>query len=262
MSATAPNIRGSIRDTDSSPGALDLTDLGIVIVAGLALFAVRLVLQQTWISFHRGSIEPSSWPVLGVVGAAAFTVAILWTIAVFASRSLYRRPISTLDGSLMTGVLVCGLLCAVPGEQWRLATAHVAGARHAPKGWIVWSAARGDIRLLDYLLSQGASADARVSSGQTALGAAAAAGQLAACELLIAKGAHVDERTSITRQTPLMEAAEENRAAIVRLLLARGADPAARDTAGMTAEDWAVVNGNERIRGLLRSAGTSLRGTG
>jgi hypothetical protein len=231
----------------------DVTDLGIVAVTGIALLATRTVLAETWISFHRGTVGAASWPAFDGVGIAAFTMAMLWLALILVLKSRHRRPLSVLDARLIGIAIACAMVCAIPGEQWRLATAHVAGARQAPLNWIVRSAGRDDMALLRYLLSHGASANARATNGQTALGAAAAAGHLAACELLITSGARLNDRTALTRETALIEAAQENHPEVVGLLLARGADPEARDFAGLTAEDWATINGNRRIQQLLRA---------
>jgi hypothetical protein len=231
---------------------IDLSDVGIVVSAAAGLFAARFLFEETWLSFHRGGAGAAYAPEFGLGGAAALALAIAWVIAVGALAALRRRPVSVLDASLIGIIAVSAALCAIPGEQWRLATAGVAGARRAPKEWVVWSAARGELRLLDYLLTRGANANARISSGQTALGAAAAAGQVQACELLIARGARLEERTTLTDQTALIEAAQEARVEVVRLLLAHGARTDARDIAGLTAADWAAVDGDARMLALLR----------
>jgi hypothetical protein len=246
-------VERTLENARSPAGGPDITDLGIVAATGVALLAARTVLEETWISFHRGSIGASSWPAFDAVGMTAFGAALLWMALALTLRGRFHRPLSKLDARLMGVTLVCGLLCAIPGEQWRIATAHLGGARQAPHNWIVWSAARDEVHLLGYLLAHGANANARATNGETALGAAAAAGHLAACELLIARGARLDARTTLTQQTPLIEAAQENRPEVVRLLLARGANPEARDFAGLTAEDWATINGNKPIQELLRA---------
>jgi hypothetical protein len=242
---------GAGRDRVSS--SIDLSDAGIVAAAGASLFAARFIVEETWLSFHGGGVGAVYAPEFGIVGVAALALAVAWVIWVGALAATRRRPVSALDASLIGIIALGAVLCAIPGEQWRLATARVAGARHAPKEWVVWSAARGELRLLDYLLAHGANANAHLSSGQTALGAAAAAGQVRTAERLIAGGAHVDERTAITDQTALMEAAEEDRLDVVRLLLARGARTDARDVAGLTAADWAMLNGDARMLALLRA---------
>jgi ankyrin repeat protein len=71
------------------------------------------------------------------------------------------------------------------------------------------------------------------------LGAAAAAGRTDAVKLLLARGAYLENRTLISLDTPLIEAAQTNHTDIVILLLEHGADMQARDVMGFTALDWA-----------------------
>jgi ankyrin repeat protein len=75
------------------------------------------------------------------------------------------------------------------------------------------------------LLDAGADANAKTSSGATALHQAAGAGSLEAVQALLAKGAEVDARESMWQQTPLVFAASYNRPDVIRALLAAGADP-------------------------------------
>jgi ankyrin repeat protein len=71
------------------------------------------------------------------------------------------------------------------------------------------------------------------------LGAAAAAGPMEVARLLIVRGARLDNPALITLKTPLIEAAQMNRTAMVKLLLDHGADLSARDGMDRTALDWA-----------------------
>ena len=53
-------------------------------------------------------------------------------------------------------------------------------------------------------------------------------------------------------RTPLMSAAQEDKAGVVQALLAHGADPAIRDKRGWTALDWAALFGRDDSISLLR----------
>lgn len=70
-------------------------------------------------------------------------------------------------------------------------------------------------------------------------------------KLLLAKGADPDIRSSGNR-TPLSWAAALGRTAIVEQLLAKGADPRLRDTGGRTLAAWAVDQGHRAIVDLLQ----------
>jgi hypothetical protein len=214
----------------------------------------RLVFARTWLSLHRGDELASDASRLDLTALLALALALGWALWVSFARWRRARALGALDAGLVGIVLLCGALCAIPSEQWKIFTAQAQGARRVPKDWIVWSAARGETRLLGYLLTQGADPDARTPNGLTALGAAAAEGRLESCELLIAHGAHLDRRSGGTQQTPLIEAAQQGRLEVARLLLAHGADPAARDFAGLSAEDWAQRAGDEPMVRLLQRA--------
>ena len=129
----------------------------------------------------------------------------------------------------------------------------VHGTRHVPKSWVVGAAGSGEVQLLDYLLANGADPNTRTSAGESALGAAAAADQNAAATLLIARGARLENRTVVTFETPLTEAAKMNHLDMVRLLLDHGADIDAEDVTGRTAFDWAHESSNADMMRLIRS---------
>jgi ankyrin repeat protein len=96
-------------------------------------------------------------------------------------------------------------------------------------------------------------ADTRTSAGESALAAAAAADQIAAATLLITRGARLENRTRVTFETPLTEAAKMNHLAMVRLLLDHGAEIEANDVTGRAALDWAHENSNTDMERLIRS---------
>jgi ankyrin repeat protein len=159
------------------------------------------------------------------------------------------------------------------------------------------AARSGDTERLLALLEQGADPDgpdeAEEADGRTPLGAAAAAGQLAAVELLLERGANPDHagpdgesalyaaaargltevvarllaepgvdpnRRSERGWGPLTVAAFAGHAPVVRLLLA---DPrlraAARDAQGRTALWWAATGGRTEAAELLATHGTGAR---
>lgn len=61
-------------------------------------------------------------------------------------------------------------------------------------------------------------------------------------------------REQASRWSPLHYAADRNQARIVDLLLARGADPLAKDPAGWTPLDAAMKRGNLKVEKKLRKA--------
>ena len=82
---------------------------------------------------------------------------------------------------------------------------------------------------------------------------AAFKGDLAVTTLLLDKGA-LPDFAGPSGRTALMFAAMFNRVAIAKLLMERGADPAARDGAGTTAYDAAIKMGAPDTAALLAPA--------
>jgi ankyrin repeat protein len=76
----------------------------------------------------------------------------------------------------------------------------------------------------ELLLSKGADVMARNAGGFTPLHAAAYSGSVRIAELLLGKGAVLEDAANKAGVTPLMVAVEQNRVAMLELLIARGAD--------------------------------------
>jgi hypothetical protein len=233
-----------------------VTDLGVVLATASVLFTARIVCEQTLLAWTRGAPMTGS-PVplyaLDWIGLACVILALLWATAIVILSVRERSRISAINRGLIALTLLCCGLWLVPPVSWRLAVLRVHGTEHVPKSWVVGAAGSGEIRLLDYLLANGADADTRTSAGESALAAAAAADQTAAATLLIARGARLENRTRITFETPLTEAAKMNHLDMVGLLLDHGADIDAQDVTGRTALDWAYENSNTDMQRLIRS---------
>lgn len=120
----------------------------------------------------------------------------------------------------------------------------------------------GDREVVRALLLCGADPDQAVGDEmQTALHAACHAGDLQIALLLLEHGARVDARTS-EGMTPLMCAARGGSEAMVRALLARGADPGEIDHLSRSALHWAVAGGTdipEVIAALLEARADPLK---
>ena len=95
---------------------------------------------------------------------------------------------------------------------------------------IVLACQNGSAAVVERLLKAGVSANATQPLGETALHTCARTGKPAAARVLIAHGASVDPGESWRGQTPLMWAAAEGHADMVRLLVEAGADANARST--------------------------------
>ncbi|SPO03229.1 uncharacterized protein DNG_05911 [Cephalotrichum gorgonifer] len=99
--------------------------------------------------------------------------------------------------------------------------------------------------------------DAMDAYGRTPLAWAAAEGQEAAVERLLATGkVNLDSKDGLFGSTPLLRAADNGHEAVVRLLLATGrVDVESRDDHGFTPLSWAAFRGNEAILKLLLATG-------
>ncbi|NBR31258.1 MAG: ankyrin repeat domain-containing protein [Sphingomonadaceae bacterium] len=99
---------------------------------------------------------------------------------------------------------------------------------------------RRDVTWLSFLLARGAKPDIRDGSGNTPLIAATLIGFSEGADVLIKRGAQVDA-TNGQGETPLILAVQARDVAMVRLLLAAGANPAKTDRAtGLSALDHAA----------------------
>jgi Ankyrin repeats (3 copies) len=237
-----------------------MTDLGVVLATTASLFAARIVCEQTLLTW-TGDLWMTGLPVpnfaLDWIGLLCAFLGLFWAIAIVSLSIRGGSRVSATNKWLVAVMVLCCGLWLVPAEPWKLVVLRVHGTQHVPRSWVVNAAASGEIRLLDYLLAAGADPNIRAANGQSALGAAAAAGQTATVRALIARGAHVDSRTRLTLATPLTEAAQMNQLDMVRLLLERGADVHARDIMGRTALDWARANCNADMAQLLQARSAS-----
>lgn len=100
--------------------------------------------------------------------------------------------------------------------------------------------ARGrDLTWLTFLLSKGARPDSQDRNGTTPLAIAAQLGWVEGAEMLLRRRAAVDLPNN-RGETPLILAVQNRDAAMVRLLLGKGADPKRTDSAaGYSALDYA-----------------------
>ncbi|PYQ99574.1 MAG: hypothetical protein DMF97_10995, partial [Acidobacteria bacterium] len=97
---------------------------------------------------------------------------------------------------------------------------------------ILSAARRHDATALQQLLKAGADVNGARGDGLTALHVAAAEGDTAIAQMLIAAGANVHASTVLIGSTPLHLAAKQGQAGVVSMLLESGADPDRRDKLG------------------------------
>jgi ankyrin repeat protein len=110
----------------------------------------------------------------------------------------------------------------------------------------------GSAAVVELLLQAGADANIKSTRDVTALHLAAAAGSVETVQALMEHGADVNARESAAGQTPLLFAAENNRAGVIKALLAGGADPS---LATKTLDVVARVDEDAEIRARQAAAG-------
>lgn len=236
------------------PRTILLTDAGVVIIAAAAVFTTRLVLERTVVAWRHGSpaINVTCFAAgLDRVGGILVGLSVLWTCVMLALTACGKLRAARTEWILVAAACACCGLWTISEESWAVFMVRMHGAGSVSRSRALTAAAAGETRLLTALLEAGVAVDARSRQGESALGAAAAAGRIDVAGLLIARGANIENRTLITRQTPLTEAAQMNRTDMVRFLLDRGADPDARDVMERTPLDWAIRNGNLDIVAML-----------
>src|SRR5206468_12282590 len=106
------------------------------------------------------------------------------------------------------------------------------------------AAQRGDIPVIEYVLTKGANVDDADEVGVTPLIESARAGRADAARRLIRAGADVNRRARILG-TPLMQAVTYCHADVARVLLELGADPAIQNEFGNDALFYAASSADE-----------------
>ena len=115
----------------------------------------------------------------------------------------------------------------------------------------------GHERVVELLLQRGAEVNQQNSMGASALMGAADNGHEKVVELLIRHGAEIDLLTS-NGSTALMYAAQEGHERVVDLLLQRGAEINKQDSDGATALMFAAQAGHARVVELLLQRGAKI----
>ena len=117
------------------------------------------------------------------------------------------------------------------------------------------AASEGDTALVRQLLAAGVDPDCCDDSKMTALWSTAMVGDIATAQALIERGADVDAfgDSLPTGNTPLLVAAGNGHAAMVRLLLSAGADCDKKDARAKSALEGATERGHAEAAAILRT---------
>ena len=108
--------------------------------------------------------------------------------------------------------------------------------------------------IVEYLLEHKAKVDARDNLNRTALMYASTGPFAETVQLLIDAGANVNAADAQENWTPLMFAAAEGQADVVKILLKHGATTANRDVDGDTALQFALSKGHQEVADLISNS--------
>jgi len=112
------------------------------------------------------------------------------------------------------------------------------------------AAMKGELKICEYLLQNGAQINCRCSTGETALTFAVRKGNLAITNLLVTNGANINVMDGIGR-TPLMWGCAYGFTDLVRLLWQKGADVNEQDRSGDTPLNIAIENNQVELAEFL-----------
>ena len=118
-----------------------------------------------------------------------------------------------------------------------------------------WAVHWDDLAIADLLIRAGAAVNAAEDGGVTPLAMACANGSAGMVERLLKAGANPNEG----RELPVMAAARSGNVEVMKLLLARGGDPNAKEPArGQTALMWAVAERHADVARVLVENGADV----
>ncbi|MFM5923467.1 MAG: ankyrin repeat domain-containing protein [Novosphingobium sp.] len=109
---------------------------------------------------------------------------------------------------------------------------------------------RRDLTWMQFLIAKGANVNIRDSRGVTPLVVACNLNFTEGVELLIERGARVDESNN-AGETPLITAVHNRNVPLMRVLLKAGADPDRADNSGRSARDYARLDTNGTLLGVI-----------
>ena len=142
------------------------------------------------------------------------------------------------------------LLAAGADVNARTLSSDVMGGGRTALHNVVW---KGRVDAVEVLIAGVSDVNAKTGYGATPLhfGAAGEGNWEKIVERILAAGADVEARTTAKGETPLHWAADSGRVAVVRILLAAGADKTVKATDGRSALDMAKFREHTKVIELL-----------
>jgi ankyrin repeat protein len=217
------------------------TITGYVLLAGAALFAGRIIYEETILTWNNGpqmvgfALAHGALPVVSIAGLIALPCGAIWVIGSLILLLRRRFRAMLIDWLPVIFLPVLAALLSIPYAMWEELTVAAAGPGPYGKEFMIEAAAQGKQSFLTYLLDQGYDVNYEDSGGTTALSGAAVEGRVETVRLLVAKGADVNRKDHLAGETPLIGAAEMGKLEAAKALLESGADPCATDNEGHNA---------------------------
>ncbi|MBE7170819.1 MAG: ankyrin repeat domain-containing protein [Williamsia sp.] len=133
---------------------------------------------------------------------------------------------------------------------------------HDGRTYVFWAANRGNIDIVEYLVSKGAKVNGEDSHGSTPLGFAAAAGQANTkiFDVLIGAGADVKQKNADGANLLLLSIANDKDLSLTNYFISKGLSLNATDAAGNTAFNYAARSGNIELMKTLVLKGVKYNG--
>lgn len=202
-----------------------LIGAGVPLVVAVTAFAIRLVWEQTILSWNRGpqmvgfSLMHGG---LGVFFVVVSIVAAAWLILMLGYMAIRRSAGGLLGGAAAAVCAISLVAILVPYSWWQATFASRLVQGPFAAEFLSMSAAGGHERVAEALLENGAQVNARTHEGSTALHAAAGSGQMPLVKLLIASGADIN---AVNRygDSPLARAESGGHAEVAEFLRKQGA---------------------------------------
>lgn len=221
------------------------TTTGYLLLCGAAIFVVRIVYEETILTWFNGpqmvgfAMMHGALPFILIAGFIGLPFGLLWVAVslVLLIRRRFRVPV--VDWIPMILLLLLTALLFTPYVAWEEFMVRIAGPGSHGSDFLVQAAAQDKRRFVTFLLRKGYDINYEDRGGTTPLSGASVGGHEEMVSFLVSKGADVNRKNRVTGGTPLMAAAGMGQLGAAKVLLKNGADPCATNKEGHTAEGLA-----------------------
>jgi len=234
---------------------------GALFVPGTVALMLRIVWEETFLTAERGPQMVGFALMHGALGGIVVPMLLstlglhMWAVVmviVVVCQKLRGGSAPRVARGLMGVVIAAALPLYVPYGWWRYLVLRFGGPGEHIGEHLTYAAALDEPYNIRELLRRGVAVDTPDSSGNTALGGACVAGNLAMVKFLVQQGATVNRRLGFLERTSLMNAVEMGHPNVVEYLLTAGADVSLTDKDGKTALAIAREKGDTKTISLLQ----------